>query len=122
MRITGGSYGIGGKLVVQGDGIEIKGAVNKRLPADEIVRAEAKTAEERRFSISAFVLGAVVFGAAGAIAFGVFGAAIGLVTAVAAGFYTSKTLSVHVQLRDGTTVQADGWYYEIQKLTRLAAR
>lgn len=122
MRITGGNYGIGGKLAIVGDGIEIRGAVSKRMSAVEIESVNTVTRSERDFSILAFLFWGVALGAVGMLILGLFGLVLGIVIAIAAGFSTSKILAVDVQLRDGTSVQAEGWHYEIQKLTRLAAQ
>ena len=120
MRITGGSYGAGGQLRVFKDCIKIEGAVSKTVSPSEIHSASTETKSEKSFSIIAFLIWGLIFCFLGFFVLGPIGSAIGLVVAIAVSFSKKSVISVDVKLKDGSNVVAEGWHFEVQKLTKMA--
>lgn len=119
MRITGGSYGAGGQLRVFKDCIKIEGAVNKTVFPADIQNTSTTTRSEKSFSIIAFLIWCLVFCFLGFVIFGPVGSIIGFFVAIAASFSKNNVISVDVRLKDGSNVVAEGWHFEVQKLTKM---
>lgn len=122
MNITGGSYGVTGKLKIEDDAVlRISAAIDTAKQKDDIASVETSIAKEKKFGVLGFVLGAPILAFIGWMIFPVVGALIGVLLAVFGSFYQKKTLVVHVAFKDGSKVTAEGWHHEIQKIVRMAA-
>jgi hypothetical protein len=122
MNITGGSFGVTGKLRIEdGEILRISAAIDAAKQKQDIASVETSIAKEKKFGVLGFLLGAPILALFGWMILPVIGALVGLVLATFGSFYQKKTLVVHVAFKDGSKVTAEGWNYEIQKIVRMAA-
>lgn len=121
MRITGGSYGTGGSLVVNDDGsLTINGAVTKLIPKGDIASVETETVKNKGFNSSMFLILALVLGLFGFFLAAGLGLIVGMLLAGGLSFTQGTTIVATATFKDGSRVIVEAWHYKIQKLVEAS--
>lgn len=123
MKITGGSFGVNGKVYVgEDDRLYVKSSVERSFDKADVASVEAGMNKETQFSIFSVLVGVPLFVLIGWFVFSAIGALVGLILAIAGSFYKKKTITADVQFKTSEKLQVEGWHYDIQKLVRFAAK
>lgn len=122
MKITGGSFGIGGDAYCRGSNLVIYGAVKATIPIAELTAVNTNLKEEKKFGAGGFIVGGAMLAALLGYLFGPFGILAGIILAALGSFYTSSKNLAQIDMSGGERLDVECSRREISKLVKSFRR
>lgn len=119
VKITGGSFGTDGHLVVTPyKTVKIEGSRNAAYANNQIDSIDAREVREKKFGVIGFILGAIILSVVLAPFLGLLGVIVGVVAAAMGSFHSKARQTAEIRFDDGKGVTVEAEKRQIESLYR----
>lgn len=120
VSIVGGSFGLKGRLGVDGENnILVDAARTKRFTAGEVSTVSLRTEKDKKFGCFSFVIGAVILSVIFGLFLSILGVVIGVVLAGAGSFYTNRKNFADIAFVSGESVTVECTERQARRLVQI---